>query len=223
MRLAMALIRAEFHCHTYYSDDSLTLPQALLEECERKQIDRLVVTDHNSIGGALEAQKLDPQRFIVGEEVRTTAGELLAFFVQEALPRGLMPLAAIQRLKAQNAFICVSHPMDPRRGWKLPALLEILPYIDALETFNSRCLWRSWNKSALIFAQQHNLPGISGSDAHTLDEVGRSTMSLADFKDAEELRRVIRQAVPHNRLSGWGVNIASARAMELKRRNLPKT
>ena len=82
------MIRVEFHCHTYYSEDSLTSPQALLEACQRMQIDRLVVTDHNSIDGALEAQQLDPQRFIVGEEVRTTAGELLAFFVQQAVPAG---------------------------------------------------------------------------------------------------------------------------------------
>ncbi len=43
-----------------------------------------------------------------------------------------------------------------------------------------------------------------GSDAHTPEEVGRSTMMLEDFKDAEGLRRVIRQAVPHNRSVGLG-------------------
>ena len=211
------MLRVEFHCHTYYSDDSLTSPQALLEECQRKQIDRLVVTDHNSTGGALEAQQLDPQRFIVGEEVRTTAGELLAFFVQEAVPRGLAPLEAIERLKAQGAFISVSHPMDRMRGWQLPALLEILPYIDALETFNSRCMWPSWNKEALRFARQHDIPGTSGSDAHTPEEVGRATMLVEDFEEAEGLRQVIRRAVPHNRLSGWGVHFASSKAKELKR------
>ncbi len=211
------MLRVEFHCHTYYSDDSLTSPQALLETCQRKQIDRLVVTDHNIIGGALEAQQLDPQRFIVGEEVRTTTGELLAFFVQEAVPRGLAPPQAIERLREQGAFISVSHPMDRMRGWQPSALLEILPYIDALETFNSRCMWPGWNKKALRFARQHNLPGTSGSDAHTLEEVGRATMLIEDFSDAEGLRRVIRQAVPHNRLSGWGVHFASSKAKEMKR------
>jgi len=214
------MLRVEFHCHTCYSDDSLTSPQALLEACRRKQIDRLVVTDHNNIDGALEAQQLDPQRIIVGEEVRTTGGELLAFFVQQAVPRGLAPLAAIERLRAQGAFISVSHPMDRMRGWQKPALLEILPYIDAIETFNSRCIWPSWNKQALLFAQQHDLPGTSGSDSHTPEEVGQSTMMIEDFKDADELRRVIRQAVAHNRLSGWGVHFASSKAMEMKRGKL---
>jgi predicted metal-dependent phosphoesterase TrpH len=214
------MLRVEFHCHTCYSDDSLASPQALLEACRRKQIDRLVVTDHNNIDGALEAQQLDPQRIIVGEEVRTTGGELLAFFVQQAVPRGLAPLAAIERLRAQGAFISVSHPMDRMRGWQKPILLEILPYIDAIETFNSRCIWPSWNKQALLFARQHDLPGTSGSDAHTPEEVGQSTMMMEDFKDADELRRVIRQAVAHNRLSGWGVHFASSKAMEMKRGKL---
>jgi len=217
------MVRVEFHCHTTFSDDGLISPQALLEACRRKQIDRLVVTDHNSIDGALEARQQDPQRFIVGEEVRTTAGELLAFFVQEAVPRGLEPLQAIERLRLQGAFISVSHPMDRMRGWQLPALLEILPHVDALETFNSRCIWPWWNKDALLFARQHDLPGTSGSDAHILEEVGRSTMLLENFSDAGELRRVIRQAVPHNRLSGWGVHFASSKAKELKRGKLSKT
>ena len=113
--------------------------------------------------------------------------------------------------------------MDRMRGWQPAALLEILPYIDALETFNSRCMWPGWNKAALLFAKQHNLPGTSGSDAHTPEEVGRATMLLEDFKDAEELRRVIGLAVPHNRLSGWGVHFASSKAKELKRGKLSHT
>lgn len=214
----MAMLRVEFHCHTCYSDDSLTTPEALLEACLHKQVDRLVVTDHNTIDGALEAQKLDPQRFIVGEEVRTTGGELLAFFVSEAVPRGLAPQEAIEQLREQGAFISVSHPLDRMRGWQPAALLAILPYIDALETFNSRCVWPGWNKQALLFARQHNLPGTSGSDAHTPEEVGRATMLVEDFNDAQGLRRVIRQAVPRNRLSGWGVHFASSKAKEMKRR-----
>jgi predicted metal-dependent phosphoesterase TrpH len=128
-----------------------------------------------------------------------------------------LPRLAIELLKAQDAFISVSHPMDRMRGWQLPDLLEILPYIDALETFNSRCMWPTWNKDAQRFARLHDLPGTSGSDAHTPEEVGRSTMLLEDFQDAEGLRSVIRQAVPHNRLSGWGVHFASSKAKEMKR------
>ena len=61
------MIRLEFHCHTIYSKDSLTTPEKLLAACQRKGIERVVITDHNTIAGALHAQRLDPQRVIVGE------------------------------------------------------------------------------------------------------------------------------------------------------------
>jgi predicted metal-dependent phosphoesterase TrpH len=47
----------EFHCHTIYSKDSLTRPAALVQAARKKGIDRLVVTDHNSIGGRAKPQK----------------------------------------------------------------------------------------------------------------------------------------------------------------------
>ncbi len=110
-------MRLEFHCHTIYSPDSLTKPEALLKACARKGIDRVVVTDHNTIRGALEARKIDPQRVIVGEEIMTQQGELLAAYVQEEVPKGLPALEAIAALRDQGAFISVSHPFDiTRRG-----------------------------------------------------------------------------------------------------------
>jgi predicted metal-dependent phosphoesterase TrpH len=73
------MVKAEFHCHTCYSKDSLVTNQDLLDICQQKGIQRLVDTDHNSIEGALEARSLDLGRFIVGEEIMTTQGELLGF------------------------------------------------------------------------------------------------------------------------------------------------
>ncbi len=110
------MIRVEFHCHTHYSKDSLLHPQRLLEACRRKGIQRVVVTDHNNNLGGLHAQRLDPQLAIPGEEVQTTAGELLAFFVTEEVPRGLPPKETIARLRDQGAFISVSHPYDVLRS-----------------------------------------------------------------------------------------------------------
>ena len=77
------LLRVEFHCHTRFSKDSLAKPEALLVTCRKKGIDRLVISDHNTTAGARYAQRLDPERVIVGEEIMTQAGELLAFFVEE--------------------------------------------------------------------------------------------------------------------------------------------
>jgi hypothetical protein len=155
------IFRVEFHCHTNASKDSLTRPADLVAAARRKGIDRLIVTDHNTIAGAREAQALDPERVILGEEIMTTRGEILAAFVREEIPPGLSPLETIRRLKEQGAFISVSHPFDRLRkgGWLEQDLLEILPQVDAIEVYNSRCMLPSFNWEAQRFAEKHNLSG----------------------------------------------------------------
>lgn len=210
--------RVEFHCHTHYSKDSLAKPEALLAACRKKNIDRLVITDHNTIAGALYAQQLDPERVIVGEEIMTQAGELLAFFINEEVPAGLPPLEAAARLKTQGAFISVSHPFDHHRQghWQEPQLLEILPFLDAIEVFNARCLNPAHNDQAAAFALKHSLPGTVGSDAHAVFEAGRSTLVLPAFQDATGLRQSILQAQANCKLSSPLVHFTSRLAVWYK-------
>src|SRR4026209_2447703 len=93
----VGMLRVEFHCHTHASKDSLTRPRDLVNVCHRKGIDRLIITDHNTVAGALAAQALDPGLVIVGEEIMTTRGEILAAFVSEEVPPHLSPAEAIRR------------------------------------------------------------------------------------------------------------------------------
>jgi predicted metal-dependent phosphoesterase TrpH len=216
----MKPLKVEFHCHTIFSKDSLIQPQMLVDAARRKGIDRLIVTDHNSIDGALEAKRLDPELVIVGEEIMTTRGELLVAFVSEEVPFGLEPLEAIRRLKAQGAFISVSHPFDARRGWKLADLLEIIPLVDAIETFNARCMDGRYNLWAQEFARQRNLAGTVGSDAHSTMELGRATLTVESFADADGLRRVVRSGVEEVRLSSPFIHFTSRYAVTVKKLGL---
>jgi len=205
------MLKVEFHCHTIYSKDSLLPPEGLLEACRRKGIDRVVVTDHNTIAGALRAKEIDPQRVVVGEEIMTTAGELLAAFVQAEVPPGLAPGEAIALLRQQGAFISVSHPFDEMRkgGWKVEDLDLIAPLVDAIETFNARCFTARANWQAQAYARLKGLAGTAGSDAHTAFELGRAHMLLPDFQHAEGLRRALPQAETRAVLSSSWVHVSS--------------
>lgn len=216
------MLRVEFHCHTSYSADCLLSPRALVTTCRRKRIDRVVVTDHNSIAGAIAAQALDPERVIVGEEIMTTRGELLAAYVRAEVPAGLSPDATIRRLRDQGAFVYVAHPFDRWRkgGWEEHALLEILPLVDAIEIYNSRCMSPEDNRLALEFGRQYNLLGTVGSDAHTAWELGRSTMLLPPFTGAEELRSALAQGVAQTRWSPPWIHLTSRFARLAKRLGL---
>jgi predicted metal-dependent phosphoesterase TrpH len=189
-----------------------------VKACRRKGLDRVIVTDHNTIAGARAAQALDPELVIVGEEIMTTQGELLASFVIEEIPAGLSPREAIRRLKEQGAFISVSHPFDIYRGghWEEADLLEILPDVDAIEVFNSRCWSPEFNRQAGEFAQQYDVPGTVGSDAHAPLELGRSLLLLDQFEGPEELRAVIRGGIPKVRWSPPWFHLISRFAVVLK-------
>ena len=211
--------RVEFHCHTDASQDSLTRPADLVTAARRAGLDRLIITDHNTIAGARAAQLLDPELVIVGEEIMTTRGEILAAFVTEEIPPFLSPFETLCRLKAQGAFISVSHPFDKLRAgaWQESDLLEILPQVDAIEVYNSRCMFPGFNRAAQAFAEKHDIPGTVGSDAHAAFEVGRSFLELEPFEGPEEMRQVIRRAVPRVKWSPPWFHLTSRYASILKK------
>jgi predicted metal-dependent phosphoesterase TrpH len=212
-------LRVEFHCHTLASKDSLARPEDLLAACVRKGIDRLVITDHNTIAGARRAKELDPERVIIGEEIMTTGGELLAAFVEEEVPPGLSPQETINILREQGALISVAHPFDlHRKGhWELPVLKEIVPRVDAIEIFNARCMSPRFNTEAQAFAREQSLRGTAGSDAHAVFELGRGIMVLPDFEGASGLASVLGQACFETRLSSPFVHLTSRYAVWYKK------
>ena len=218
------MIKVEFHCHTRYSKDSLVKIEDLLATCRRKRIDKLVITDHNTIEGARRARELDPDRFIVGEEIMTNQGEILAFFVKDEVPAKLSAQKTLDLLHAQGAFIAVSHPFDTlRKGhWLVEDLINILPGIDAIEVFNSRCMLPDSNTQAASFARQHHVLCTVGSDSHSLLEVGRSTLVLPDFMDRATLRISLLPAEPNTRLSPLWVHFISRYASWRKRYSTSK-
>jgi len=195
-----SIIKVDFHSHTKFSKDSLTTPEEAIAAARRRGLDRLVITDHNSIEGARIAQRLAPDLVIVGEEIETQAGELLAAFVEEEIPRDLPVKEVIRRLRQQGAFISVSHPFDANRsGFTLPDLDEIAPLVDAIEVFNGRCMFERTNCLAQQFARAHRVGGTAGSDGHIAWEIGRAYLKVPFFSSAEELRQVIDKGEPGGR------------------------
>lgn len=210
----LSVIKAEFHCHTEYSHDSLVKVPRLLEACKSKEIDRIAITDHNTIKGALLAKKMDPERVIIGEEILTTEGEILGYFLMEQIKPGMSPMVTIQALKEQNAFISLAHPFDRARGqgWKTATLHEMLPHIDAIEVFNARCVHNLYNQEALNFANEHGLLKLTGSDAHSLLELGKGVVHLANFYDKTSLINALNNCELEQKKSGNWIHILSTYA-----------
>jgi predicted metal-dependent phosphoesterase TrpH len=213
------LWRVDLHTHTVYSKDGLPGIRPFLDAARRAGLDRIAVTDHNVLRGALEAAALAPDLVIPGEEVFTTDGELLGYFVREEIPRGLPPQEAIARLRDQGAAISVSHPFDRLRhgAWKTDALLRILPLVDAVEGFNARCIFAEDNVRAASFAREHSLPITAGSDGHSTYELGASGLEIRPFQDAVTFRAALREARVFGHLLPWWVHFLSQYAKWKKR------
>ncbi|MGD0806969.1 MAG: PHP domain-containing protein [Anaerolineales bacterium] len=204
-------LRADFHAHTVYSSDGSTDIPKFIAAARRAGLDRVAVTDHNTLRGALEAAALAPDLIIPGEEIMTTEGELLGYYLQKEIPRGLTPEAAIAQLRDQGAAISVSHPFDRLRhgAWKVDALRRILPLVDAIEGFNARCLFAEDNRRADLFARGNKIPATAGSDAHTAFELGAAGLEVPPFQDPATLRAALPQAMVFGRLSPWWVHFFS--------------
>lgn len=187
----------ELHAHSHASYDSRLRPTDIVRACREKGIDKLALTDHHSIRGALKLRDLAPELVIVGEEIMTTQGELLAYFVKEEIPGGLSPLETIARLKSQGAVISVPHPFDRWRGgaWREADLVPILSAIDAIEVFNARCVFKADNARALAFARQHDKLCTVGSDAHYRSELGHAVLKVPQIPNtAADLLASLTQA-----------------------------
>lgn len=208
----MPTLKVDLHMHTCVSKDGALHPAKVIQTAKKRGLDRICITDHNALEGALLAHRLDPDFVILGEEIKIDRGcEILAFFVREWVPPGLSADETIDRLQAQGAVISISHPFDRHRNqpWAEEWLEAILPRIDALESFNARAIHAADNAKAAAFAAAHHLPVTAGSDAHTAMEIGAAWLELPHFTTAEEFRAGLPQAVIHGRLSPAWIHLFS--------------
>jgi predicted metal-dependent phosphoesterase TrpH len=173
----------DLHCHTNASFDSLADPIKVVRAARDRGITHLAVTDHDRIDGALRARDagIEGITVLVGEEIKTTGGDLIAVFLEEAIPPGLSPAATIARVRAQGGLVGIPHPFDQYRGSVGKAEEEIRALaglVDWVEAHNARVVGGKGNELAAELARATGLPGIAVSDAHSILEVGVAATRL---------------------------------------------
>jgi len=184
-------IVADLHLHTSWSHDCSIEVDDLLDHAEVQGLDAIAVTDHNVIGGALEAAERARGRrltVIPGEEVKTAdQGEVIGLFLREEIPRGMSFGDTIAAIRAQGGLVYLPHPFDRMHAIPKPETLHRhLAEIDVLEVYNARLLFEAYNEEALRFARKYNLTPGAGSDAHVLAGVGTGAVRMRRFSGPEE-------------------------------------
>jgi predicted metal-dependent phosphoesterase TrpH len=220
--------KADLHLHTHHSDGAATVRE-LLEHVARTDLRVIAVTDHDTITGALEAQRLAVAygvEVIVGEEVSTQAGHLLVLFLEAPLPPGRPLDETVAAARAQGALVIAPHPFGMlvpslgrtglTRRFSNPAWCAL---VDAVETFNAG-LWAPRNNDlAARFATAHGLPTIGGSDSHHLPTVGLG-YTVFPGRTAADLRRAIVAGQTRAAGVSWGALRVAEVGTRLARRSL---
>jgi predicted metal-dependent phosphoesterase TrpH len=158
-------------------------PAELIAQAISVGLDGIAVTDHDTMAGVFEMQKIAPPSFeiIPGEEITTDRGEVIGLFLTEEIPPGPFD-EVFFRIRSQNGVVIVPHPFDPFRKAILPTDQEAGRF-DAIEVLNGRAMFASINTKAQAYAQRNNCAMVCGSDAHYLFEVGAVTFAVPDNID----------------------------------------
>ena len=172
----------DLHCHTSASFDSLARPRRMSSERPPSRgLTHLVVTDHDRIDGALAARDAAPAGLtvIVGEEIKTAEGDLIAAFLERAVAPGMSAAETVAAVREQGGLVGIPHPFDRMRGSCAP---------------RRGCRpWRRWStgsrsttlgSSAAGMSKRPPSPGstrlagVAVSDAHSVLEVGVAYTAL---------------------------------------------
>lgn len=209
------MLKADLHIHTKYSMDCQTPLDKIIVRCQELGINCIAIADHGTAEGGLEMQKIAPFKVIVAEEILTTEGEIMGMFLKETIPSGITPREAIKLIREQDGLVNIPHPFETIRGSALKdrVIDEILQDIDLMEIMNSRSPLPISNNKARAYAAKHGIPGSAGSDAHTVNEIGRSYVEMPDFNNKDEFLNAVKEGKIYGKRSGIFVHVFSTWAM----------
>ena len=206
------VLRVDLHTHTHYSPDSILSPRRFVETCRRKGINCVAVTDHKTIRGALAVQELADFRVIVGEEIETSAGQVIGLFLREEVRPGLSPEETIETVRAMGGIVGVPHPYDRVRSSPLreEALLRILAQVDIIEVFNARTIFQADNERSRRLAEQHGKAMSAATDAHTPWEIGGAYTEMPAFEGPGDFLAALGKGKVVGRRSFVGFHLLSS-------------
>ena len=216
------------HIHSLYSDGTAAVRDILAHVEERTDLDVVAITDHERIDGALRAAELHAAGdfsfdLVIGEEITTRRGHVLALFITERLP-ALRPLEeTLAAIHAAGGIAIAAHPMAPvplsvgtrsLRRMRDHASADV--GFDALEVFNPSTAGRTRSAARLRLNERElGLAGVGNSDAHVLEGIGTGYTSFAGNTAAE-----YRAAVLAGEVSADGAHWSSAHNVDVYRRQL---
>ena len=199
--------RADLHIHTLASDGTAGAVEILDHVERRADLDVIAITDHERIDAAVAARAMARDRglrfeVVVGEEITTLGGHLLALWIERPVRPFRSLRSTIAAIHEQDGLAIPAHPLVPyplcAQGFVLRRLLADEPRFrpDAIEAFNPTTLGRPWHARVVRFAVETGLARVGNSDAHSLEAIGAGWTTFPG-RTADELRQAIATGATH--------------------------
>jgi len=199
------LLKIDLHVHTYYSTDGITTLNEVVHYAKKRGLDAVAITDHDTVGGALELIKQQNLLILPGVEVSTGRGHLLALNITEPIPPKLDIQETVDKVRELGGIAVVAHPVvvfKPGIGHKISSAFDI----DAVEVVNAAAFpfFLSTRMSRQI-ALRLMLPQTAGSDAHYPQEIGNAYTEVDADLNRDDIIEAIRKGktVPCGKPISW--------------------
>jgi predicted metal-dependent phosphoesterase TrpH len=187
-------VRVDLHLHSYFSPDGRSSLDELILRCSEVGLDRIALTDHNTVEGALALAEMAPELAIVGEEAKTREGEVIGLFITGLIPPYLPAEDVMDMIHAMGGLTYMPHPLDRRRSnFRAERMVELADRIDIIETYNAWCEPAA-NHAAARLAGDLGKVAATGSDSHAARELGRSWMEIEDYTSPQDFLEKLRHA-----------------------------
>jgi predicted metal-dependent phosphoesterase TrpH len=178
----------DLHCHSWFSGDGVSKPEALIAAAKRKGLHGFAITDHNTCDayhymvdqGLARRDGLPVDGFLVipGVEVSTDEGHMLCIGTVLPNMKGRPAKEVADAIREAGGLAIPAHPYDKFRAGIREPVLAKLNNIDAIEVFNAAISFPKYNDFAREYAESRRLPMIASSDAHHEAAIGTSHMIL---------------------------------------------
>jgi predicted metal-dependent phosphoesterase TrpH len=207
----MDSLYTDLHIHSKYSHDSLSSPESILKRAKKVGLERIAITDHGTIRGSIEAQKLAKKydiEVIIASEIKTDHGDIIGIHLNEEI-NSFICQSVIKDIEKQGGISILPHPY---REHPLP-INDIAQLVNFIEIWNSRCSYQQ-NRDASLLACDTKKDIMCGSDAHCLAEIGLVKVKT-DRKD-------YTMKIPHTLQQARIWNVKKSRIIALGKRNIHK-
>lgn len=174
-------IDCEFHCHTSRSHDGFTSYQDLIEECQKKEIGAVTITEHD----VLRLTDSEKQLFVNAgiqlipgcEMTSNTGAHIIGLFIETALSNRPAP-EIVDHILGQGGLVYIPHPFKADSGllWTQPVDSRENRYVMSkahlIELYNGGWDSADYRQQIRELAQAYDMCMVAGSDSHKAWHVG---------------------------------------------------